>query len=264
MAAKPPPKALPGFCPYCGYENPPTYRFCVSCRRRLPEILGQNLPKPGAPPSPPSDATPSTPVATPETGSPSPAPPRGESAPRGRPWILLPIAIVIIVVIALLGVQLLPVYLGGHPRLSPPPPAAGEIASLCTPDNGSNCKGASFALPMTVNSHEANTTSCDSFRSVGPGEILWMNYSASANIYAIVLSATLFGDAPGWSQAPFTYVHNPTTLAAALWFSGLTSGTFSESIPVPNDGGTYCIGWWEPSLGTATVTWLNDVNVTFD
>ena len=263
MSANPTPKALPGFCPYCGYENPPTYNFCVSCRRRLPDVLGQALPKPGAPPTP--SAAEGAQGAAPTGATPNAAIPSDftESAPRGRPWVLVPIAIVIIVVLALLGAQLLPVYLAGHPASSPPPPPPGKIISLCIPDNGSNCKGASFTLPITVSNHEMNTSTCDSFASLGADETLWMNYSASANIYAIVLPSSVFGESPGWTEGAFALVHNETAVGSALFYSGLASGGFSETIRVPDNGGTYCIGWWEPSNVAVSVTWLNDLNLTY-
>jgi hypothetical protein len=262
MAAKPPGKPTPGFCPYCGYENPPTYKFCLSCRRRLPDVLGQDMPKAGLPSVPRRATTDSgASTATSPADERSASPP--ESGPRGRPWILLPIAIVIIVVIGLVGAQLLPVYLAGHPvgTTSPPPP--GKTVTLCSLDNGSNCKGFSFMLPQNVNSHVVNTTTCDSFSSLGSGETLWMNYSTSGSIYSIVLPASIFGGASGWTQNAWGTVQNGSAVAKALWFSGLASGSHAEAITVPPGGGTYCIGWWEPTSVPTSVTWLNDVNVTY-
>jgi hypothetical protein len=259
----PAPKAVPGFCPYCGYDNPPHYKFCLSCRRRLPDILGQDLPKPGAPAS--AAATAGSATDSPPCAEGSPAPRESpDSAPRGRPWILLPIAIVIIVVIALVGSQLLPVYLAGHPNSNPTsPPPPGKTLTLCSSDNGSDCKGFAFMLPRNVDDSVVNTTTCDSFSSLGSGETLWMNYSSDGAIYSIVLPASSFGGASGWTQNAWGIVANSSTVAKALWFSGFASGSFSEAVTVPSGGGTYCIGWWEPASAPTSVTWLNDVNVTY-
>jgi hypothetical protein len=263
MAAKSPGKPTPGFCPYCGYDNPPTYKFCLSCRRRLPDVLGEDLPKAGLPSAVPMAAAGSGSTASPgATASVSEGP--SDLAPSGRPWVLVPIAIVIIVVIALVGVQLLPVYLAGHPKpstISPPPP--GKELTLCSEDNGSNCKGFSFTLPQNINDNVVNTTTCDSFSNLGTGETLWMNYSADGSIYSIVLPATVFGGDSGWTQNAWGMVESGSAAAKALWFSGLSSGTFSEAVTVPSGGGTYCIGWWEPTNTPTSVTWLDNVNVTY-
>jgi hypothetical protein len=262
MASVPRGKPTPGFCPYCGYENPASYRFCLSCRRRLPDVLGQDLPKAGLPAGAPMGTSASGPPSAPGGTAPAPSGP-AEGVPRGRPWILVPVAIVIIVVIALVGAQLLPIYLAGHPNTNTPPSVKGQTVTLCSADNGSNCKGFSFMVPQYVNGNEVNTTTCDSFSAMGSGETLWMNYSASARIYSIVLPASIFGGASGWTDNAWGLVENSSTLAKALWFSGLVSGSYSEAVTVPAGGGTYCIGWWEPTDAPASVTWLNDVNVTY-
>jgi hypothetical protein len=260
MASVPRGKPIPGFCPYCGYENPATYRFCLSCRRRLPDVLGQDLPRAGLPANAPPATAASGTASIPGGDE---APSSAEGIPHGRPWILVPIAIVIIVVIALVGAQLLPIYLAGHPGTSTRPPPTGQTLTLCSADNGSNCKGFSFMVPQYVNGNELNTTTCDSFSSLGAGETLWMNYSASGRIYSIVLPASLFGGASGWTNDAWGVVANNATVAKALWFSGLASGSYSEAVTVPAGTGPYCIGWWEPTNAPASVTWLNDVNVTY-
>jgi hypothetical protein len=261
MASVPRGKPTPGFCPYCGYENPATYKFCLSCRRRLPDVLGQDLPKAGVPTAATQD-TAATGTPTPAGSEPAYPDPTG-GVPHGRPWILVPIAIVIIVVIAIVGAQLLPIYLVGHPNTNTPSPAMGHTVTLCSADNGSNCKGFSFTVPQYVNGIEQNSTTCDSFSSLGADETLWMNYSASARIYSIVLPASIFGGASGWTDNAWDVVENSSAVAKALWFSGLVSGSYSEAVTVPAGGGIYCIGWWEPTNAPASVTWLNDVNVTY-
>jgi hypothetical protein len=262
MASKPPGKPVPGFCPYCGYDNPPSYKFCLSCRRRLPDVLGEDLPKPGLPKVPPTGT--GVPGSATASGMPAPAPEGpSEVEPTGRPWIMVPIAIVIIVVIGLVGYQLLPVYLAGHPSSNTTSPPPGKTLTLCSLDNGSNCKGFTFMLPQDEDDSVLNTTTCSSFSSLGSGETLWMNYSASGRIYSIVLPASIFGGASGWTQNAWGIVSNTAAVAKALWFSGLAAGSFSEAVTVPPDGGTYCIGWWEPASVSTSVTWLDDINVTY-
>jgi len=263
MANDGPIKANLGFCPYCGHDNPPQYRFCISCRRRLPDVPRPKLP-PAGPTTPPVPSTPATAAGAP---APNPTPPRPVDGPvpirRGAPWILAPIAIVIVIVIALVATQLLPVYLAGHPATKSPPPVVGKIDDLCTPENGSNCQGFQFALPATVNNYRMNTTACDSFSSLGSGEILWMNYTTDSSIYSIVLPSSAFGGTYGWVENAFEIVVNQTALQSALWFSHLASGTFTESIQIPSGGTSYCIGWWEPSSAPTTVQWLGDVTLTY-
>jgi hypothetical protein len=269
MSNPAPARSVPGFCPYCGHDNPPQYRFCLACRRRLPELPRPKIPKievagPAAAGAPSLEGNDPAGGRPPAVGT-EPPPELNESLParRGGPWILLPIAVVVIVVIALVGAQLLPIYLAGHPSTRTAPPVAGMLVSLCDPDNGSDCKGYAFSLPTMVTGRPANTTACDPFSSLGPSETLWMNYTADANIYAIVLPASVFGGPTGWADNAWGQVHNRTALADALWFSNLTSGAFSGTIPVPDNGGGYCIGWWEPSPAPTSVTWLDNVTVTY-
>ena len=162
-----------------------------------------------------------------------------------------------------MGAQLLPVYLAGHPTSTTQPPPPGKEITLCSSDVGSDCKGFSFTLPQYANGNSLNTTTCDSFSSLGSGETLWMNYSTSGSIYSIVLPASVFGGASGWTQNAWGVVGNTSAVTKALWYSGLASGGHSEAIVVPATGGTYCIGWWEPTNVATSVTWLNDVNVTY-
>ena len=259
-------RAIPGFCPYCGYDNPPQNKFCQSCRRRLPDVLGPKLPRPkaGEPPSvPPTGET---------VPSESPVPARGEleglyaeipPEERSAPWFLVPVAILVIVLVGLTGVYLLPTYLGGHAKTTAPAPAVGHLVTLCSASNGSDCKGASFSLPTMANGALMNATGCDPFTSLGDGEVLWMNYTAYQPIDSIVLPSSIFGGPTGWTEDAYALVDNQTALGSSLWFSHYASGAFSEKIDVPTGGGTYCIGWWEPSISPVSVTWNGDVNVTY-
>ncbi|MCI4353999.1 MAG: hypothetical protein L3K06_01365 [Thermoplasmata archaeon] len=166
------------------------------------------------------------------------------------------------VLVALAGLELLPIYLASHPAPTAPGPGHGTLADLCTPTTGTDCRGNTFVLPETVNGNLVNATGCDAFASWGASEILWLNYTVDAPIYSVVLPSVVFGASLGWTVDAFELVANQTALRSALWLSPLASGTFSEAIHVPNGGGTYCIGWWAP-LAQATVQWQGDVTVTY-
>lgn len=187
----------------------------------------------------------------------------GEAPTRpGRPWYFVPVALLLVVVIALAGLELLPIYLDRTVPSRPPPSGPGTTIDLCATATGADCRGHTFSLPQTTNGALVNTTGCDAFASSGSNEILSMNYTVDAPIYAVVLPEEVFAGSTGWATDAFQIVANQTEGRSALWLSSLASGAFSESIAVPPNTGAYCIGWWDPSAGQATVQWQDDVTVT--
>lgn len=133
-----------GFCPFCGHQNPPDYRFCLQCHQELP---GPSTPNP-----------PSAPGAT-KTAAPAPGsvedtlPPEGS----GRSGALVLVAIAVAALALLAAVAFLPVYLD---RLGAPPgstPAArGSAVDLCNETLGVGCAGNTVALPTTHGGRSTN------------------------------------------------------------------------------------------------------------
>lgn len=249
----------PGFCPYCGHTNPPTYRFCLSCRRRLPSA--------GLAPMPPPEGRDGAVVApaAAEAGASVPAPgvPPVEVPPSpGRAWYFLPVAVILVILLALAGIYYLPSYLDQTAGRGPPPSGTWSRADLCTPANGSDCAGNSISLPWDNRGSMLNATACDPVPSLGSGEVLWLNYTSSQTVVGIVIPSSYYPGPGGWYEDPSGFVNNTTAKVHAVWYSGYASGSDSAAIQIPDDGQTYCLGWWEPS-GSVTVQWASDLAVTF-
>ena len=189
------------------------------------------------------------------------APP--EDLPRlGRPWYLLPLVIGVAALVGLAGFELLPVYLHSSSNHATPHGGTPTRADLCTPSNGTNCGGHELLLPWIDQGTSRNTTSCDAFASNGAGELLWLNFTASAPGRGVVIPAALFGGASGWFNDPAGFVNNSSATARAAWSPSFGAGTFAEAIAIPNDGQLWCLGWWEPS-GSITISLSSDLATTY-
>jgi len=269
MSAGPAPGDWAGFCPYCGHQNAPTYRFCVSCRRRLPN------PAESPPPASPTATNPggTGPGASSVTSEPPPTsdalPPRSVGATEppselptaGRAWYVAPIAVLIVIAVVLAGAELFTTYFAG-PAPAGPTALHDVRVDLCDASNGSFCGGNQLDLPRTYHSASYNTSGCATVVGWGVGETLWVNYSASTGVDGVLVPANLTGGPSGWFVDPYNVVHNASVLHALPWSSLNRSGAFAGAISVPSDGRTWCLSWYEPT-GSVTIAWASDIAVTY-
>jgi hypothetical protein len=103
--------------------------------------------------------------------------------------------------------------------------------------------------------------------SLGAGEKLWLNYSlaspSSAVVHGIVVAAGLYSEAAGsFAVDPAGFVNNSSTQSRTAWYSSNAGGDYRATASIPDDGKTWCLGWWD-TAGMATVTWATDVTLTY-
>lgn len=215
---------------------------------------------------PPPEARNGLPVAPPTSPSATSAPPPpvepAEATPSpGHPWYFVPVAVILVIVLALAGIYYLPSYLDQTAGRGPPASGTWTRADLCTPANGSNCAGNAVSVPWDNRGSMLNATACDPVGSLGSGEVFWLNYTASQTVVGIVIPSSYYGGPEGWYENPSGFVNNTTAKVHAVWYSGYASGHDSAAVQIPDDGQTDCLGWWEPS-GSVTVQWASDLAVT--
>lgn len=258
----------PGFCPYCGHQNPVSYRFCESCRRPL-AAAGS------VPWGPPPKGQTTLPVELPaqvEAGTtPSDAPPpgSGEEPPDevralpGSAALPVIIAIVVALFVVLAAFFVLSWYFGSHPATTPSGPSGHpQLVDLCVRANASNCAGGQFTLPRANGVATVNHTGCLGFNSLGAGEQVWLNYSVSTTIHGVAVPARLYSGAGSFTEDPPGFLNNSSEHARIAWSSNDQPGSYRVTVQIPNDGQSWCVGWWNPS-GTTTLTWNSDVNLTY-
>jgi hypothetical protein len=257
-----------GFCPYCGHQNPPDYRFCFQCRRRIPDPTSASEgPRRVGPPAG-VDVSPASPVgasggrgASGIASRNSDAPPVTEEAPsEGGGWGVVVLAIAVVVIILLAGLFALGRFPGsignnGHPGA----PGPGVVVDLCNASRGIDCTGNRIVLPGTAGGTIQNHTVCDSFPSAGGGEELWLNFTTSAPATGVVLPQANYGGSGGFAADPVGFLANASDRRQTGWASQNVTGSDTALVQVPSDGGTWCVSWYAPVYPGATITWTSDV-----
>jgi hypothetical protein len=235
-----------GECENCGHRNAPDAPYCRECGRELWKgLIGRG-----------NIRGRSTTQFSQMVGSFKP--PRARSSIAG--WKVIAGSVAVIAIVALAFVALQSQGLLGHGSGS----GSGSRTDLCKSAPGLNCDGYQIALPYLEEGRELNVSGCDSVVPTGTGQQLEASYTASDDMYAVLVPADLYwGVNVSYSENPAGFFHDPSAVSQTAWNSGSVpvSGYHSLDATVPDNYGQWCLSWWDPGA-PGTVTFAADAYLT--
>src|SRR5580658_6765979 len=171
-----------GFCPYCAHVNPPDFKFCVNCKKKLPpEVLGVAA---GGPPTKEDldEAAEGQPIMDPE-----PAP------PKSARWVILVLTIGIALVVLVASVGLLTHFLKPAPGGTSSGAESFVRTDLCQNTSGLDCKGSQIQIPYISDTGlEENVTQCYAIYPTGNSPRILLNFTTTSRILGVLIPQNLY------------------------------------------------------------------------
>jgi hypothetical protein len=230
--------AQKGFCPYCAHVNPPDFRFCVNCQRKLPpEVLGVAA---GGPPTIEdlNEAAGGGPTERPEP------PP-----PKSARWVILILTIGIAAVVLVASVGLLTHFLPGSTHGG----AVGNTGTLvrtdlCQNTSGVDCKGTQIAIPYTTSGGlTQNVSACYAIYPTGNTPRLWLNFTTASKMFGVLIPQSLYnGIAISYLSNPAGFYNTTSATSQASWNSGPVAGGQLVNVSISSGTSAWCLAWWNP------------------
>jgi hypothetical protein len=235
-----------GFCPYCAHVNPPDFKFCVNCKKKLPpEVLGIAA---GGPPTKEDldEAAGGEPPLEPE-----PTP------PKSARWVILVLTIGIALVVLVASVGLLTHFL--KPTSDGSAPITGNFvrSDLCQNTSGVDCKGSQIEIPyLAGNELKENVTQCYAIYPTGNSPRLWLNFTTNSRILGVLIPESLYNGANvSYLSNPAGFYNSSSEVSQAAWNSGTVLGGDLVNQSIPSSTSGWCLAWWDPGYpGTVTLT----------